>query len=380
MSISPPPQRILIIRPSALGDVCRTVPVLASLRSALPDARIDWIVQDDFAPAIASHPALNEVIRFPRSRLGRWWRSPRRLVQLLQWFSRLRKSHYDVVLDCQGLGRSGLMTRLTGAPRRVGLRSARELAWAGYNIRVPPPTGSLHTVDHMLALVEAIGVEAQRNIRLYNHESDVAWWIAQRNELEISGDYAVLAPTTRWISKRWPIDRFGLLIEPLLARGFEHSVIIGSPGEIEQVAPLMIDGRQRSTRSTVINLVGKSTIGQTMAVIAQAGLVIANDSAPLHMAVGFDRPCVGLYGPTDPAIVGPYQREHGVVRGYAAKPQEQINFKSARLGDRLMRLISTAAVLQKIDQVLAEWSGQTPERERAKPQSATRDAYVEGAA
>ena len=133
--LEPSQPKILIVRPSALGDVCRTVPVLASLRRAWPEAVVDWVVQEEFAPAIAAHPALSEAITFPRTRLARWWRSPARARELWQWFGELRRREYDIVLDCQGLGRSGLITWATAAPRRVGLRRAREFAWLGYNVR-----------------------------------------------------------------------------------------------------------------------------------------------------------------------------------------------------------------------------------------------------
>jgi heptosyltransferase-1 len=366
MSRQAPPQRILIIRPSALGDVCRTVPVLASLRAAYPGAIIDWVVQDDFAPAIESHPALSRVVTFPRARFARWWRNPRAAWEVVTWFRQLRRQRYDLVLDCQGLGRSGLMAAATGAPQRVGLRHARELAWLGYNIRAPfaghhpPPT---HTVDQMLLLVKSIGIEPIADMRLYTALDDVKWWARRREAFGFpAGRYAVIAPTSRWLSKRWPIDRFAQLIEPLHQRGFERVVIVGSPSEVRQVHELvdrfppasLSDEAGEASRRFVIDLVGKSTIGQTMAVIAHADLVIANDSAPLHMAVGFGRPCVALFGPTDPAEVGPYRRDESIVRGFQPPPNQQaINFKDSKLGDSLMRFISTAAVIQRIDYVLS---------------------------
>jgi lipopolysaccharide heptosyltransferase I len=364
MQAAAQPQRVLIIRPSALGDVCRTVPVLASLRRGWPEARIDWLVQDGFAPAIEAHPALNEIITFPRSRFARWWWHPGAAWEVFRWLAGLRKRRYDVVIDCQGLGRSGVMAFATAAPRRIGLRKSRELAWFGYNQRVPhdpnQPT-PIHTVDQMLALAEAAGVQPICDMSLYVAEANRQWWQEQRESSGWGGArYAVIAPTARWPSKRWPIDRFAQLIQPLYERGFERIVVIGAPGESDQVRELfyryppeaLSDGAS-AKRSPVADLVGKSSIGQTMAVIAEAGLVIANDSAPLHMAVGFQRPCVALFGPTDPEAVGPYGMANSVVRGFSPGEGESISFKEGRLGDRLMRLISTAAVLQRIDRVLA---------------------------
>ena len=392
MQAAAQPQRVLIIRPSALGDVCRTVPVLASLRHGWPKAHIAWLVQDDFAAAIEAHPALDEIVSFPRSRLARWWWHPMASWELFKWLGSLRKRRFDLVIDCQGLGRSGVMAFATAAPRRIGLRQARELAWIGYNQRVPQDSTQpvpVHTVDQMLTLVEAAGVQPLCDMRLYAAQQHRDWWEQRRRAAGWAGSpYAVIAPTARWPSKRWPIDRFAQLVEPLLERGFVRIVVIGAPGESDQVQELFrryppsgVDDAD-SSRRPLIDLVGKSSIAQTMAMIAEAGLVVANDSAPLHMAVGFGRPCVALFGPTDPVAVGPYGMQHSVVRGFEPGEGETINFKEGRLGDRLMRLISTAAVLQRIDRVLAtaesaarQWRSRAqPAFEGGFPKGAVREA------
>jgi lipopolysaccharide heptosyltransferase I len=333
---------ILIIRPSALGDVCRTVPVLVSLRRAFPEARIDWVVQDSFADAIRAHPDLNGVIPFPRGRFARWWR-PRVWAELAGWLRRLRRRRYDLVIDCQGLSRSGLMTLVTGARRRVGLRGAREFGWLGYNLARRTEPG-LHTVDEMLSLVELLAVPAVRCLRLYVPEADRHWW----QEARPAGRYAVLAPTSRWVSKRWPAARWRDLIDPLLERGFDSVVLIGAPGEVEQVMEVCPAVECDERR---VNLAGRTTVGQTMAIVERADLVIANDSAPLHMAVGLASPCVGLFGPTDPARVGPYGRPESVIRAPLEPRDQVVGFKDRQLGDRLMRRITMDDVLERVDRV-----------------------------
>jgi len=342
--------RILIIRPSALGDVCRTVPVLASLRAAHPDARIDWVVQAGFEDAIRAHPMLDHVIKFPRNEFTGWWWNPRIARDVLRWAQQLRHAKYDAVFDCQGLGRSGAMTWVTRSPRRIGLRSAREGAWLSYTRKHPNPP-SPHTVDHMLWLLECEGIDIVRDMRLFTHDEDESWWAGQRRERALEGGYAVLAPTSRWMSKRWPIESWSALIAPMRERGIEHAVVIGAPGERDQVQHLVAcDG--------VHDLVGAATIGQTMAVIRSASLVIANDSAPLHMAVGFDRPSIGLFGPTDPARVGPYTRGLGghscaVISAALPTGNKRINFRDDALGDSLMRTIAPERVVEEIDVVFA---------------------------
>ncbi len=340
------PRRILIVRPSALGDVCRTVPVLATLRRAHPDATIDWLVQEDYAPAIRAHPALDEAVTFPRSRFSRGWRDPVVAWEVLRWLGRLRRRRYDLVFDLQGLGRSGLMTWSTGAPRRVGHRGARELGWLGYNVR-HRAARSRHTVERMMSLLVAEGLEPVWDMTLHVAEADRAWWRERRARDELAGPYVVLAPTSRWRSKRWPPESWARLVEPLRERGLGPAVIVGSPSERDQVEPVVARRLEG-----VVDLVGAATLGQTMAVIAAASLVVAHDSAPLHMAVGFARPCVGLYGPTDPDEVGPFGRPDAVVR--RAEPDGGARARSYRRrgGADLMGLIRPEDVLERIDRVL----------------------------
>lgn len=358
--------RILIIRPSALGDVCRSVPVLASLRAAFPEAQIDWVVQDGFEDAIRAHPMLDGVIHFPRQQFTGWWRKPSVARDVIRWARSLAQAKYDLVFDFQGLGRSGLMAWATRSRQRIGLRSAREGAWLFYTRR-RPPSPSPHTVDEMLWLLQCEGIELVRDMRLYTPPDDAAWWNQQRHERGADGAYAVLAPTARWVSKRWPIELWSELLSPLRERGIKNAVVIGAPSERRQVNEL-------TENHDVINLVGASSVGRTMAVIRDAALVVANDSAPLHMAVGFARPTLGLFGPTDPARVGPYRQPHSVIRAHQPGAGERINFRDESLGDSLMRKISPAMVIERIDEVLAgrehggtqDWRG-INEQERKGP-------------
>jgi lipopolysaccharide heptosyltransferase I len=364
------PRRILIVRPSALGDVCRSVPLLVTLRRAYPDAIIDWLVQDEYAPAIRAHPDLDEVVPFPRARFARWWRDPRVAREMIHWFGGLRRRGYDLVVDCQGLGRSGLITWSTRAPRRVGHRDARELAWLGYNVRHPPAT-QRHTVARMMSLLTAEGLEPVWDMRLHVDRDDESWWHHRREELGVGDPYAVLAPTGRWESKRWPADRWSAIARPLRERGFAAILIVGSPSERRQVSPIVRAARDAG----VLDLTGGATIGRTMAVIAGSALVIANDSAPLHMAVGFDRPCVGLFGPTDPEVVGPFGMPLAVVRRVEPGDGPAVRYRSRRLGAALMERISPQDVVERVDailQALPPVAPASPDAEAADGQEARR--------
>lgn len=329
------PNRVLIVRPSALGDVCRTVPVLASLKRAFPDAKIDWLVQDTFVPAIASHPDLNQALAFPRARLARWWRSPSAAAELLSYLGGLKRRRYDLVLDCQGLFRSGFLTFMTQAPVRIGFANARELGRFGVNRRVNAPRTN-HAVDRMLALLHAAEVPVIKDMRLYSAASD-----RERIDQTLgvgSSTCAVLAPGSRWAGKLWPAARYAQLAERLLADsafGVDRVVIVGSRGESDQY-PVLIALAARDAR--VIDLSGKTSVGELLALIERARLVVGSDSAAVHMAVGFDRPLVALFGPTKPELVGPYQRADSVVQ--VVRPGDNFNHKDTTLGQAMMARIS----------------------------------------
>ena len=327
------PSRVLFIRPSALGDVCRSVPVVTSMKAAWPDASIDWLVQAEFADAISAHPAVDEPVLFPRRDLRRWY-LPSGLARLRTLIWKLRERDYDLVVDGQGLGRSGMLTALSGAPRRVGPADAREFGWLGYTQRVV--RSEVHAVDRMLELVKALGIDAVHDGRLHVPTEAVDWWKQRRGELELGNHVAVLAPTARWASKQWPTDRFAALAGHLAQRDMQV-VLIGAPHEATQVAA--IEG--------AVNLLPDMTVGRLLAVIEHAVMIVSNDSAALHAAVALDRPCLGLFGPTNPDEVGPWQRPESVLQ--APFDGERPHYRDRGLCDRLMRGISVEDVCVRVD-------------------------------
>lgn len=308
--------------------------MLASLRGAYPDAEIDWLVQRGFEDAVGHHPGLSRAIPFDRRRFGRVGNAS----GLIGWLRELRSHQYDLVVDAQGLLRSGLIALATGAPRRVGHADARELGWLPLTQRVP--TSAAHAVERMMSLIDGIGLSRVEDMRLFTSEADRAAVLKQWPQLG-HGRFVVIAPTSRWAAKRWPIERFDEVTHSLLDEGLTDSVFIaGGPGEEPQCAPLLARA-ERDPR--VLNGVGKTSVGQLMAVIERASLVIANDSAAVHMAVGFDRRIVALYGPTDIARVGPYQRDSDVIQHL--RPGDRVAHKDdAQVA--LMERISTNEVVE----------------------------------
>jgi len=322
------PERILIIRPSALGDVCRSVCVLAALKDRFPNAQIDWLVQSGFEQAILHHPALNNAILFDRKAFGKQCKKGK-FGPVLKWLRQLKATKYDMVLDAQGLARSGFFCWKTRAPVRVGYRDAQENAWIFLNKRVEAPR-SLHTVDRMLKLPQAVGADISKpDLRLYAGDDELSQVI-----IEYPERYAVIAPTSRWAGKCWSIERFTELTQRLIARPeIDRIIVVGGPGERLSCAPLL---ELAEDHPYITDRVGSTSISQLMAIISRAQLVVANDSAAIHMAVGFDRQLVALLGPTEPSLVGPYKHDHDVIRH--TNPKDDFHFRdhsSVAMMDRI---------------------------------------------
>lgn len=339
-----PISRILIVRPSALGDVARTVPALASLRAAYPKAHIDWLVRDTFADAIAHHPALNGIIPFPRKAYARFGKSIGVTRQVFSFLDSLKARRYDLVFDLQGLIRSGIFTWATHAPIRCGFSNARELAWLAYNHRHKPQ--SAHTVDRMLDLLASRGIAIERDMRLYPSNAARDWaqrWLAARGLDQ--QPFAILAPTAMWRSKQWPIDRFSAIADRLADWNLHAAIVVGSPDEIDDTRPLFT----HATRVVRHDAVGQTSVAQLMALIERADLTIANDSAPLHLAVGLGRRALGIFGPTDPQKVGPYRYPQGFV---LATDRGAVNYRAEKDDQSLISRIGVQQVHQALDQVI----------------------------
>jgi len=391
-------QRILLIRPSALGDVCRSVGVAVRLKRAFPNARLDWLVQTGFEDAIRHHPDVDAIVPFPRRQLGfkRLLRHESSRRELLKLIRRLRNSSarlddeptppeptashthdaapsapYDLVLDAQGLLRSALFARLTGAPIRLGDAAAREGATIFYTHRTDT-SAHTHTVDVMHALADAAAAsfaaasapiasaapppaDPLAALRLYTHPDDDAAalrLLTPNHELpgdpdaEPSPPFAVLAPTSRWPGKRWPAERFAAVARALLderRRGaplLERLAIVAADNERPQCDPIFA---AFESEPRLVDLVGRTSIAQLMALVKLSRFVLANDSAALHIAVGFHRPLLGLFGPTRIDRVGPYRHEHDVIQPHP--PPAGVSHKHESAGRDMMRRIDTNAVI-----------------------------------
>ncbi|MFW6132298.1 MAG: glycosyltransferase family 9 protein [Planctomycetota bacterium] len=292
-----PPHRVLLVKPSSLGDVVTAVPVLRGLRRAFPDAHIAWLLGDAFAPLLADDPDLDEIILFPRKRLGRCWRSPGAARDLRRLIRTLRRGRFDWVIDLQGLFRSGYFAWRSGAGVRAGFADARELAGLFYTHRIRPECP--HTVDRNIALTEALGVAASRE-DMTLHVPDAARRFAEQfaDEHGLTGrGFLVGVPPTRWQSKQYPVRHWRAVTRALADDA--PLVLLGAPGD-EPLCDAVADDSPG-----VVNACGRTTIPQMAALIESAAGVICSDSAAKFIAPAVGTDAVVLIGPTRVEQTGP---------------------------------------------------------------------------
>jgi heptosyltransferase-1 len=296
-----PPRRILIIKPSAIGDVVHALPVLNLLRRRWPTAHISWLIANRCAGLVEGHPQLDQVIQFDRTRFGSSWRSPTAAWEMSKFNRSLAQQDFDLVIDLQGLFRSGWMTWRTGAPIRVGSTDAREFGGM-FCTHLAPVQADAQATERYLQVAEFLG--------LGRDPVEFIFAINDADRRYIEGlmpdrkPYAVLLPATNWATKQWPAERFAALIEPIRQRFGLESVIAGGPDAAVLAASM----------PGAINLAGKTDLRQAVALLEGADLVIGNDTGPMHIAAALGRPLVTMYGPTSPFRTGPYGRLDSVIR------------------------------------------------------------------
>lgn len=309
--MDPAPTNILIIKPSALGDIVLTLPALNALRTLLPRATISWLVQPEFAPLLEGHPQLDRIISFDRHRLAGTWRNIHSLQALLHLRRDLRARQFDCVLDFQGLLRSALLGYFTGTTLRIGMANAREGAHWLYSRTIHQDIDNLHLVDFNLKLVQSLSAEPLPRVQfVFPRPPEAQAWaqaLFERRALARCR-YVIFVAGSAQGDKCWPAERFADLADRLQDAFGLSIVAVGSAGEGETVDQI---GRQ--SRCPVLSLAGQTTLPQLVALMDSAALVVANDTGPGHVAAGLGVPLVMLYSWSNPARIYPYGRPECMV-------------------------------------------------------------------
>jgi lipopolysaccharide heptosyltransferase I len=361
-------QRILLIKPSAVGDVIHTVPVLVRLRQRYPNAQLDWLLTPSNAELIRHHPALSNAVLFDRHVLGHFGRSWKATREMARFLFKVRKARYELVIDLHGQFRSALISLMSRAPVRIGFdrprraaragerqlvreaylhgwTGAREGAWLAYTHRIPVRNLDVHAVDRYLSLASVLGLKGGPP------DFHIPLPDAARGRVDellahhgVRGQpYAVLAPGTTWETKHWPADSFAAVGRHLTASG-RRIVLAGSGNErprCRQVA---------AACPGAVDLCGQTSLPELAALLGGATLCVTNDSGSMHLAVAVGRPVVCIFGPTDPVWIGPYGQPEAVAQaeGIPCAPCYLRKLSACPNGHACMKEVTPAMVIERI--------------------------------
>ncbi|MCA6217803.1 glycosyltransferase family 9 protein [Ideonella sp. B7] len=312
------PRRILIVRLSALGDVVLSSGLIPALKQRWPEAQLSWLVASPAAPLLTHNAQLDELLVLPLDRWKQLWRTGQRWQawhEFRAWQRDLRARRFDLVVDPQGLFKSGVLAWLTRAPLRVSLwpREGNQLFMHGcVRPAIPAAADRIISFEYR-ALAEALGAPGfaldlavgegprQRAAQVFA-QADVG-----------PGPIALLAPFTTRPQKHWVEARWAPLAQALRAQGLQP-VLLGGPGDVpaaERIAP---------AGSGIVNLAGRLKLDETVAAVARGQLLIGVDTGLTHMGIALGVPTVGLFGSTAPYLQGGTPQVQILYKGLPCSP------------------------------------------------------------
>jgi len=290
-------EKILIVKPSSLGDIVQSLPFLSTLKENLPSVQISWIVAKGFEELLNKHPMIEKVFVVDKNR----WKSIKHIPETIKEFcnisKKLKSEKYDLVVDLQGLLRSGIITWLSKAPIKVGFKEAREFSSFFYNKKFSAPIDK-HAILRYLEIAKELGCKIN-SIKFPLPDSEEPAWLRDFK------DFVVIIPSARWQSKNWPIPYFVELIK-ILPYNF---LVVGSKSDEADALKI-----EEYTKGKAISVAGKTTLTELIEVFKKSLFVITPDTGTMHLAVACSKKVVALFGPTDPARTGPFGKGHLVIK------------------------------------------------------------------
>lgn len=280
-------KRMLIIKPSSMGDIIHGLLVAEAIKAQLPDLKIDWVVRREFAPLVDLASAIDRTYIFRRDG---------GVSGFFRLIAEIRQTQYDVVLDMQGLARSGILTLFAKSKRKIGRWDAREGAALAYREHTAKLPGEpVHAVNILKGFLNTLALRSEVMPAIKFAQSGVGLLPPPRS----GHPRIVVFPESRRAEKNWL--GYEILTRLLLTDAHEPEVIWC--GHVPFEASESIESER------FFNLTGKSGINQLPELLATADCVVSNDSGPMHLAASMARPLVALFGPTDPALFGPFPED-----------------------------------------------------------------------
>ena len=295
--------RILLIKPSSLGDIVHAVPVVSAIKAQWPGAHLTWVVKRQWADLVERAEGVDCV--WPVDMTVRGWIREGRA---------LRAQRFDIAIDLQGLFRSGLLVWLSNAPRRVGFANGREGSPWFYTHRVPVLNPDIHAVDRYLSVAASLGAslpgKPRFGFKLLKEDMATVREMCERRGFSIDRPWVAMNIGARWPTKRWPLASFAVVIDQLYEAHREPVVMIGGADERAYTQKL-----RALAKSPFIDLCGEIPLGCLPALFSTATAMITNDSGPMHIAAALGIPVVAMFGPTSATRTGPYGTGHHVLSG-----------------------------------------------------------------
>jgi heptosyltransferase I len=366
--------RILLIKPSALGDVVHTLPVLVKLRARYPRAQIDWLITPENAEVVRYHPALSNVVLFARrdfSKRGRRWRA---FVSFFDLLKQIRSAKYELIIDMHGQVRSAFFALISGARVRIGFdrpvkrgltvsaehdlknipshgwRGAREGSWVAYTHRIPIPTLDVHAIDRYLWVAPLLGLDDKPpdlTIHLSPQATNKVNRLLEEHGVPASKPLVVLVPGTIWETKHWTIEGFAGVARQFLQDGFAVA-LAGTTRDQQRCRQIA------AAAPGTCDLSGKTTPADLAALIRRAEVAVTNDSGSMHVAASLGKPMVSVFGPTNPVHIGPYERPESVVRvDLPCSPCNYRRLSQCPFDHACMKQVTSAMVVERVRKILS---------------------------
>jgi heptosyltransferase I len=336
--------KILLLKPSSLGDVIHALPVLRLLRLHFRDAEIFWWIDSALAPLIEGDPDLNGIIRFERKR----WGKPQHWPEMLRSIGGMRAQKFDLVIDLQSLLRSAAFAWLARGKFLAGLDDPREGANGFYDLAVPRKDFHTHAVDWYLSVLTALKIPVHKNFIWLPERKEIAddvkrKWFSEPSTL------ILLQPGARWENKRWPAEHFSALV-CTLEKKFPAArfAVLGGKDDAPLGETIFAAAPEK-----VLNLCGKTSLPEMIEVVRRGDLLITNDTGPMHVAAALGKPLLALFGPTAPERTGPYGQLPNVLRHplpCAPCMSSECHFAQPR---ECLRALTPETVLRRVQAILS---------------------------
>lgn len=334
---------ICIVRLSALGDVLMLVPLIRTLQSSLPEAKITWVISRPAYDLVEGMDGVEFVVID----------KPRNLMDYWRFKQQMQARYFDVLLATQASFRANLLYACIRAKRKIGYDPIRAKDGHTWFIHEAITPGLDHTLDGFLRFADALGID-KKQIRwdMPINDSDYAW---ARAHMPITKQPIFLVnPAASKAERSWSTEGYIEIIKHMQARWDACVILIGGPGAYDKKL-----GDEISAHVTVVNLIGTTKPKQLLAVIQLADLLLCPDTGPSHMAAAVGTPVVALHAVTSADVSGPYTYRHLSVDRYPEavttilkKTPLTNQWGTHAHGDSTMNLITPDMVITKLDSVI----------------------------